>query len=261
MRRTRPHASLLTVPALAAVAVLSGFPVHAHAQAPCDPSQLVLGDTAYRRAGAIVPFDPGRMVQVGRQGGVPIYADTTVEPWSQLLLPASGGWLQPFERLREGALAGTSGSRLPSFPVAVDTERREANPVGMAGAPPARAVGQAWSDRSGCPAVDGPSAPRALEPAADAASTAAVPAAGSLPLQRPAIVMLPLAAPQGNRGVWVGFAGAVWRAEGTAIPLKGLALTEGGLLGTRRVLVSPDRPDAICLSLRDGTVTRFSRAQ
>lgn len=71
----------------------------------------------YYPAGASVFFNGNVMVRTGHYNGIPLYADTTVEPFSIVLVPVSRGLMQPYERLRRGDLAGTTGSRAPSFPV------------------------------------------------------------------------------------------------------------------------------------------------
>jgi hypothetical protein len=79
-----------------------------------EPLQFA-GDV-YFRAGATVFFNGNTMVRTGHYNGVPLYADTTIEPYSIVYVPIGRGLMQPYERLRQGALAGTSGSRTPSFP-------------------------------------------------------------------------------------------------------------------------------------------------
>ncbi len=76
---------------------------------------LFAGDLYYR-AGARFHFDPNVMVPAGTLDGVTIYVDTSVQPYSEILVPIGGGLVQPYERRREGELAGTSGSHAPSFP-------------------------------------------------------------------------------------------------------------------------------------------------
>src|SRR5687767_7924618 len=71
----------------------------------------------YFPAGAAVFFNGNTMVRTGHYNGVPLYADTTIEPYSIIYVPISRGLMQPYEKLRRGDLAGTSGSRTPSFPV------------------------------------------------------------------------------------------------------------------------------------------------
>lgn len=49
----------------------------------------------YYRAGATVFFNGNSMVRTGHYNGVPLYADTTVEPFSVVLVPVSRGVLSP----------------------------------------------------------------------------------------------------------------------------------------------------------------------
>jgi hypothetical protein len=70
----------------------------------------------YFRAGATTFFNGNTMVRTGHYNGVPLYADTTIEPYSIVYVPIGRGLMQPYERVRGGSLAGTSGSRPSSFP-------------------------------------------------------------------------------------------------------------------------------------------------
>ena len=63
-----------------------------------EPVQFA-GDLYYP-AGATVFFNGNHMVRTGHYNGVPLYADTTVEPYSVVLVPVSRGLLQPYERRR-----------------------------------------------------------------------------------------------------------------------------------------------------------------
>jgi hypothetical protein len=80
-----------------------------------EPLQFA-GDLYYP-AGAGVFFDGNTMVRSGHYNGVPLYTDTTLEPYSVVYVPLERGVMQPYERLRQGSLAGTTASRAPSFPV------------------------------------------------------------------------------------------------------------------------------------------------
>ena len=72
---------------------------------------VLFGGQAYYPAGATVFFNGNTMVRTGQYNGVPLYADTTVEPYSVVLVPVGRGLMQPYERPRRGDLAGTTGSR------------------------------------------------------------------------------------------------------------------------------------------------------
>ena len=77
---------------------------------------LIFAGSLYYPAGPVVFFNGDVMVRTGYYNGVPLYADTTIEPYSIVLVPIGRGQMQPYERVRDGELAGTSGSRAPSFP-------------------------------------------------------------------------------------------------------------------------------------------------
>lgn len=76
----------------------------------------------YYPAGPEVHFNGDEMVRSGFYRGVPLYIKTTIEPYSVVFVPLAGGLMQPYERLRNGDLAGTTGSSAPSFPVASPSE-------------------------------------------------------------------------------------------------------------------------------------------
>jgi hypothetical protein len=96
---------------------------------------VVVSGQFYYPAGPTVFFDGDVMVRVGQYDGVPLYADTTLEPHSVVLVPVGRGLMQPYERPRAGELAGTSGSRLPSFPGSGDFLPRGITPTPPADVP------------------------------------------------------------------------------------------------------------------------------
>src|ERR671924_587657 len=61
----------------------------------------------YYPAGPTVFFNGNSMVRTGHYNGVPLYADTTVEPYSIVYVPIAGGLMQPYERVRRGELASS----------------------------------------------------------------------------------------------------------------------------------------------------------
>jgi hypothetical protein len=71
----------------------------------------------YYPAGPSVFFDGNAMARTGVYRGVPLYQDRTLVPYSIVFVPIGGTVMRPYERRREGELAGTTGSRTPSFPV------------------------------------------------------------------------------------------------------------------------------------------------
>ena len=92
----------------------------------------------YFPAGPEVYFNRYEMVRSGFFQGVPLYARTTIEPYSVVFVPVGHGLMQPYERRRAGDLAGTAGSTAPSFPVDVRAEQ-DAPWTLQAAAPPMRA--------------------------------------------------------------------------------------------------------------------------
>ena len=65
-----------------------------------QPRELIqfAGDLYYP-AGAAVFFDGNTMVRSGHYNGVPLYTDTTLEPYSVVYVPLERGLMQPYERL------------------------------------------------------------------------------------------------------------------------------------------------------------------
>src|SRR4051812_24518450 len=112
---------------LAAVTLLALLPAAAGAQVvwqPTPPPLVTAENTSwynagspvewngdlYYPAGAIQHFNRYQMVRSGAFQGIPLYTDTTLQPNSILFVPLSGERMQPYERMRTGELAGTTGS-------------------------------------------------------------------------------------------------------------------------------------------------------
>lgn len=160
---------------------------------------VLLGDDVYYATGDRVFFDGNVMKEIGRYAGVPLYADATELPNSLVYVPVAGSMLRRYERRRDGELAGTEGSRTPSFPVANSSESQ----------PQDEAVAAAESGRE------------AGRVEATAGSAAEVP----VPTDR--IVAVTTAVPRrqnvtistgvelhGNGGVWIQYGNARWDALG-----------------------------------------------
>ena len=167
----------------------------------------------YYRAGATVFFNGNTMVRTGHYNGVPLYADTTVEPFSVILVPISRGVLQPYERPRRGELAGTSGSRAPSFPTAL---RPDASVVPMAPAAPTAPPVPVGAISVYTPE---PRATTAAAPRDVAGTTGFLPTPGVTP--RTAAPMVTVRRPEGNDGIWIRFLGMRWVSAGTSVSAIG----------------------------------------
>jgi hypothetical protein len=158
----------------------------------------------YYRAGATVFFNGNAMVRIGHYNGVPLYADTTVEPFSIILVPVSRGVMQPYERPRSGELAGTSGSRAPSFPTAL---RPATSPVAMAASPPTAAPAPIGAISVYTPEMPAP----AITPPREAVATS-----GMIATRREAAPVV-IRRPQGNDGIWIQFMGLRWVSTGRSV--------------------------------------------
>ena len=181
---------------------------------------IVVSGLAYYPTRGFRMFDGQVMAQVGIYERVPVYADTTMEPFSVIYVPVGGVRMREYERRREGELAGTTGSRAPSFPVAVATEpapgERASGTTGVTGA--LNVVGTsgttsvvATGTRGGEPGPVGTSG-RMESVVPTAVGTVGVPDRA-----RPRRSLIEtIARPSAANGVWLEFNGTRWYADGPA---------------------------------------------
>ena len=87
----------------------------------------------YYPTGPTVFFDGNVMMRTGTYQGVALYEDATITPYTIVYVPIGGSVVRPYERRREGELAGTIGSRTPSFPIQRDGEVSVAEGTGTTG--------------------------------------------------------------------------------------------------------------------------------
>jgi hypothetical protein len=233
--------------ALLAAAVLS-VPALVQAQVVIRPERepvRVAGDEAWYRAGepvtyrgelfypagAQVFFNATVMVMAGQYRGVPLYADPTIETGSIVYVPIGGGLMQPYERLRAGDLAGTSGSRAPSFPPETASALgQESVAVGTAGVlPPAPPVGAAASTAAAAPVI----APSRVVTIAPSGSSA-------------------------GSGIWVRWDGAAWRASGAAVRV-GPQFVPIGTFNGRTVYRGPQGDGTIWIETSQGLAAPWRR--
>jgi hypothetical protein len=179
------------------------------------------------------------MVPIGSTGGVPLYADTTIEPHSIVFVPIGRGLVQPYERRRSGDLAGTTGSRAPSFPV--DSVSRGS---GRLGAQP-----------TGSDAVG-----------ADAGGDAVVRATSGVvpspePVEPPRLSGALWAArrPVDSRGIWVPYEGHVWVSDGPAVAFDPTRFAETASYVTFPVYRVAGDDDRIYLPGIEGVVAPYRR--
>src|SRR5580765_2913224 len=148
-------------------------------------------------------FDGEIMSQVGVYRHVPVYADVTLEPHSVVYLPIGRQSMRGYERRREGELAGTTGSRMPAFPVevasSITTMSRELRPEVLA------PIGTSGTFSTAGAAIPAP----APEVAIETAERPNVPRPS-----RTNIESIPQ--PRDNNGVWLEYAGSRWYSDGAA---------------------------------------------
>jgi hypothetical protein len=206
-----------------------------------EPIQFA-GDQ-YFHAGPAVFFDGNIMVRAGYYNGVPLYMDATIEPFSVVLVPVRTGLMQPYERLRRGDLAGTTGSRPPSFPVRVVPEgpgypRAAAAPTEMPRPIGAIAAGQP------SPVVPVASVGSDGAQAVDSARTTSA-------------SMVSLASPESNQGVWIHFQGMKWVSAGPAVLLRASEFRAIGQYEGFPVFVRQNGDKTIYLPTRAGLVAPY----
>lgn len=223
----------------------------------------------YYPAGARIFFDGYRMVRTGSYRGIPLYADTTLEPYSKVFVPLSGGLLQPYERRRDGDLAGSVGSQTPSFPVTTAGEAGKTAPSGPAPTPGRQAPGP--------PVFDQPADLEFEARMADAARATAQAQRGATPREStadtvgtsglvptpPRDVVEAGAKPRGLNEIFVTYQGFRWKSAGMAVPFSEDRFERIG--ENRGFPVYAERghakdPRIIYLPTRPGLVAPFERA-
>lgn len=218
-----------------------------------EPIQFA-GDVYYP-AGAVAFFDGNKMVRTGNYNGVPLYSDATIEPFSVVYVPVSRGLMQPYERLRQGSLAGTTGSRAPSFPVRVTTTTTATAPppTAVPSAPPIRAAG---SSPEGATGASGTSDREFLVVGTSGLATAPIRGAQ----QRTSVTTL--VRPRSNDGLWLSYLGEKWVSAGEAVPLTPAGFrVVGGYAGFPVFAREGTSDQVIYLPTREGFVAPYRLKQ
>jgi hypothetical protein len=186
---------------------------------------IMFAGNVYYPAGAQVHFNRFEMTFSGHYGGVPLYTRVTLEPYSVVFVPVSGGLLQPYERRRSGEIAGTVGSTTPSFPVVSPAEAAAAGELPV------------------MPQAPGPATTYYPVPAPDSAPVA-VPVGTSGQVGRSQSFgrqQISAAKPQGLNGIFIEYGGRRWFSDGPAVRLDPARFTQ---IGTYRgVAVYRERDD------------------
>jgi hypothetical protein len=171
---------------------------------------VMYAGNVYYPTGPQVHFNGNEMVRSGFFHGTPLYTRTTIEPYSMVFVPLAGGLMQPYERRRDGEVAGTVGSTVPSFPVVRSSE-----------------ADAYWSGIPQAAAPPGIVMPPEL-PAENARERGAVGTIGPPPPPAPAVASAVRHQPRGNEGLFIEFGGQRWFGTGKVMPLDKSRLTRAG---------------------------------
>lgn len=229
---------------------------------------VMFAGNIYYRVGPQVHFNGNEMVRSGFFQGVPLYARTTVEPFSLVYVPLSGGLMQPYERRRTGDMAGTSGSSAPSFPVATSPGTVTALP--QAAGPPTLASPIVFDEpfaRLSAP-QGAPVMAASATPVLSTASVSLAEARGNLQRERllvspqpvgtsgraaPAPARRPVARrPQAANGIFIEFDGARWFSSGPSALFDEKIFTRVGELRGLPVYTARGRGATIFVPVAEG---------
>lgn len=225
----------------------------------------------YYPAGPRVHFMPSEMVRSGDFMGVPLYARTTIEPYSIVFVPVGGGMMQPYERRRDGDLAGTVGSSAPSFPVAAAGGTLRSGPapiaqapappmLGFPSAPPEAAAPPQPAGGAGTPAaapqpVGASGTPAAGQAVGTTGMTSAAPARGAARGARPSRPPRFVRRAGAANAIFITYAGERWFSSGEPIAYDAAGFQRSGEKDGFGVFTRRDGPgDTIYLPLvKDST--------
>lgn len=222
-----------------------------------EPIQFA-GDV-YFPAGPTVFFDGNVMVRTGHYNGVPLYANTTIEPYSVVLVPVGRGLMEPYERRRRGDIAGTTGSRAPSFPVVVGSSAgtvvRQAGVSPTAPPLPTGAI-SVYTPEGSVAGTTGTVTP----PAPARISSAPVGTTGRGVSRRASdAAIVSLLRPESNDGVWIMYEGEKWVSAGPAVAMGTAAFASVGDYAGFPVYTSASRPDVIYIQTGAGVLAPYKR--
>ncbi|MBA2302064.1 MAG: hypothetical protein H0W08_05470 [Acidobacteria bacterium] len=174
----------------------------------------------YYPAGAQIFFNPNEMVRSGFYLAIPLYARTTIEPYSVVYAPLAGSRMQPYERPRSGELAGTAGSTPPALSTPAETVSPAGRATQSAG-PPAQTTRMVFDDRFGAAEKATAMAGSPAEISVGAVGTSGLP---SVPNRRLTRVRIG-GTPQGTNAIFIELQGRRWYPAGPAEPIDPSRLT------------------------------------
>ena len=216
----------------------------------------------YYPAGPTVFFDGRVMTRTGVYEGVPLYEDATLEPFSIVYVPIGGAVMRPYERRREGDLAGTVGSRTPSFPIQRDVELSVMSIRPGVQTPALDALRPVLAERGGPTMVQVPLSTweDLLAELRSLSGAAAAPAPAAPAADQPTAVES-VRRPESNTGVWIDFGGTRWFSAGRSVDYDASRFEPvGSLRGFPVYRDRSGRADRIYVTIaQDGPVAPFER--
>jgi hypothetical protein len=187
-----------------------------------DREPVLFAGNYYYPAGARIHFISTEMVRSGTYEEVPLYTRTTIEPYSVIYVPLAGGVMQPYERRRDGQLAGTVGSYAPSFPVATS---RDAPLDGPGTLEMAQAPSPPMLESADLAAQATPAPARGLRSANREELTRLATGLTSAPLAAPPPIVR---RPDSPNGLFVEFDGERWFSSGQPVTFDPARFTRIG---------------------------------
>ncbi|MCA1561463.1 MAG: hypothetical protein LC753_11340 [Acidobacteria bacterium] len=183
---------------------------------------ITFAGNLYYASGPQVHFNANEMIRSGAYRGVPLYTKTTVEPYSMVFVPISGGLLRPYERRRSGDVAGTVGSTTPSFPVVLPAEERLSEDTLLQAPVPPTGLESEPVRGYDVPEPVGDATPAPVSSAVGTGGPAAVAASVyHSPLQS-------AQKPRGLNGVFIPYNGRHWFSSGAAVAFQSLRFVQIG---------------------------------
>jgi hypothetical protein len=209
---------------------------------------ITFSGSVYYPAGPAVFFNQFEMVRTGEYRGVPLYSMKTREPYAVVYVPLDRGLMQPYERRREGDMAGTVGSSAPSFPVDRDNEATAPDTGLQASGPP---VAREFYPTYGYGANDERTA--AVPPVEGTAGAPSIVPRGPLTTALK---------PTGLNAFYIEYQGQRWFANGPAVLLDSAKFTRTGEYHGFAVYLGADKsPERIYVAVANtasGLLTPYS---
>ena len=194
----------------------------------------------YYPAGAAVFFNVNEMARTGDYLGIPLYVLATRDSVGVVYVPVAGGLVRPYERRRDGDVAGTVGNTAPSFPVSRDIEATLPDAGYQAAAPP----------------VLGASYISAFDPAPVVAERLPVltvtGTSGRTVETRPVGPLATALKPTGLNAFYIEYSGTRYYSAGPVVALEPAAFTRAGEYHGFPVYTARDRADVIFVAVANG---------